>query len=488
MTQRDYANSLRIAEARAQLSETLQLDPLHAWSRHLRSGTIPESGQDCLDLAFDYARCSLLAEAIDVLAADVLLAENDGSAPMRHYARAVLLDELGKHDASAQAYAEATALPSGYVFPNRIEEMLVLETAINANPADSRAPLYLGNFHYDRRRYADAIVQWKRCIKLDPTSVAAQRNLGIAYFNVEHNPKAALTAFDHAFAADPASARILFERDQLWKRTGVVPVIRLAELLRHPDLPAQRDDLSVELASLLNHTGQPQSALSLLLNRQFQPWEGGEGLVLAQFVRASILLSQHALADNDPNRARGMLSAALDPPYSLGETYHLLASKSETLYWLGAACAADDDPAEARRVWQRGTCSSADFQQMAVAEISANTYWVAACLEALGEHEAARALFHKIHEYSVRLESQHAIIDYFATSLPTMLLFDEDLVLRNRIQALFLRAQAALGLRRPEEAEALSREVLTLDPSHTGAADVLHRLIQQAAAPAHGAH
>ena len=478
----------RDAEAQAQLSEPLQLDPLHAWSRHLLSSTIPESGQDCLDLAFDYARCGLLAEAIDVLAADVSLAQNDGSAPMRHYTRAVLLDELGEHEASAQAYAEAAALPSGYVFPNRIEEMLVLEAAINANPADARAPLYLGNFLYDRRRHADAIVQWERCTQLDPACVAAQRNLGIAYFNVEHNSEAALTAFDRAFAADPASARILFERDQLWKRTGVVPAIRLDELLRHPDLPAQRDDLSVELASLFNHTGQPQSALNLLLNRQFQPWEGGEGLVLAQFVRASILLSQQALLDNDSKGARSLLSAALDPPYSLGETYHLLASKSEPLYWLGAACAADNDPVEACRVWQLGARSSADFQQMAVAEISGNTYWVAACLEALGEHEAARALFHKIHEFSVRLESQHAYVDYFATSLPSMLLFNEDLALRNRIQALFLRAQAALGLCRPEEAEAFTREVLALYPSHTGAADLLHRLIQQAAAPAHGAH
>src|ERR1035441_4011691 len=32
-------------EAQAQLSKALQLDPFHAWSRHLLSGALPDSGQ-----------------------------------------------------------------------------------------------------------------------------------------------------------------------------------------------------------------------------------------------------------------------------------------------------------------------------------------------------------------------------------------------------------------------------------------------------------
>ena len=373
----------RDVEARAQLAEALVLDSLNAWSRHVDSGVLPESGQDRIDLAFDYARCGLLGEAIAVLEAPVPAVENNGSAPMRHYSRAVLLGELGDRDASAQAYAEAAALSAAYVFPNRIEEMLVLEAAIAENPGDARAPLYLGNFLYDRRRYDDAIVQWERAAQLDPACVAALRNLGIAYFNVQHDASAALMAFDQALAIDAHNARILYERDQLWKRTGVAPSTRLAELQRYPDLPPRRDDLSVELATLLNHAGQPQQALELLLSRQFQPWEGGEGLVLAQFVRASILLAQRALAANDPQLARRLLMVALDPPHSLGEAYHLLASQSEQLYWLGVATAAGGDAAEARRVWQRGARTSTDFQQMAVAEISTNTFWVGSCLSAM---------------------------------------------------------------------------------------------------------
>jgi tetratricopeptide (TPR) repeat protein len=476
----------RDEEAKAELGVAAALDPLNVWVRHVMAGALPESGQDRLDLAYDYARCGLMAEAIAVMEVEAPAGENDGSAAMRHYSRAALFAEIGEGEASARAYAEAAASSSAYVFPNRLDEMLVLEAAIAANPDDARAPLYLGNFLYDRRRYEEAIAQWEHAAALDPGCLAAQRGLGIAFFNVRHDAEAALAAFERAFAADRANARVLFERDQLWKRTGVAPAARLAELLRYPELPVQRDDLSVELATMFNQTGEPQRAMELLLTRQFQPWEGGEGLVLAQYVRASILLAQRTLAGGDVQRARQLMLAALDPPHSLGESYHLLANLSEPLYWLGETFAADGDREEARRVWQRGARTAADFQQMAVAEISANTYWVAACLDALGEHEEAAELFGKIREFGVRVEHERPVVDYFATSLPTMLLFDEDLILRNRIQSFFLRAQGALGLRDVEEAETLAREVLRLEPSHVGAADLLHRMEQQVAAPVRG--
>ena len=163
-------------------------------------------------------------------------------------------------------------------------------------------------------------------------------------------------------------------------------------------------------------------------------------------------------------RAR-CFGAALDPPESLGELYHLLANRSELFYWLGLAAAASGDAAEAQRIWQRGARTSVDFQQMAVSEVSANTYSVAACLDALGEREAAAVMFRRIREFASELEHRRQAVDYFATSLPAMLLFDDDLVLRNRIESLFLRAQATAGLDDLGEAETLAREVLVLDPS-----------------------
>ena len=64
-----------------------------------------------------------------------------------------------------------------------------------------------------------------------------------------------------------------------------------------------RDDLSVELMTLYNSSGCPEEALRLLLARHFQPWEGGEGTVLAQYVRANMLPAQRALTQDDAHAA-----------------------------------------------------------------------------------------------------------------------------------------------------------------------------------------
>ena len=71
--------------------------------------------------------------------------------------------------------------------------------------------------------------------------------------------------------ANPADARLLYERDQLWKRLGEAPAMRLREFERRPELVAQRDDASIELCALYNQTGQPEKALAILRARKFQP-------------------------------------------------------------------------------------------------------------------------------------------------------------------------------------------------------------------------
>jgi len=57
-------------------------------------------------------------------------------------------------------------------------------------------------------------------------------------------------------------------------------------------------------------------------------------------------------------------------------------------------------------------------------------------------------------------------IDYFATSLPNFLLFDDDPGKRNRIECLFLRGLARVGLDRPAKGAADLEQVLTMDRNH----------------------
>jgi hypothetical protein len=55
-----------------------------------------------------------------------------------------------------------------------------------------------------------------------------------------------------------------------------------------------------------------------------------------------------------------------------------------------------------------------------------------------------------------------------------MLLFEDDLSFRQETTALFLQAQAQLGLGRRLRAKSLLRLILRRDPSHALAADLLN--------------
>lgn len=462
----------RTAQAADFLQETRDLDPLDIFSRWLATGAAPRDGQLLLDLAFDLARAGFLDEALSILST-ANPDTNGGAEPVLLYLQAEILDRLDRSSEGTAVRERARLADSAYVFPSRLEELVLLTRAAHSNPDDPRASYYLGNLLYDRRRYSEAIMMWERAVALEPSFSTPWRNLGFGYFNVLHDSVRALKAFSKARAAAPGDARVLYEYDQLLKRTGHALSERLANLKDHAGLVEQRDDLSVELASLYNNLDLPRLALDLLVNRPFQPWEGGEGLVLSQYVRANVLLAWRSLQCGDPAAAVTSLVAACNPPENLSEAKHLLMNLSMIDYWLGVAHYDAGNRCEAEHHWTRAARQKGDFQQMQIQAVSENTYWSALALGRLGCEQDALKAFRSILDYSAHLETQTPKVDYFATSLPAMLLFDEDLAHRQTITARFLEAQARLGVGEEAEGLRLLEQVLAMDNAHTGAIDLL---------------
>lgn len=485
-------------EANALLEQNLALDPLDARSRHLLGWAVPGDTQVRLDLALDYAKAGFFAEALEALnqapgpqssgtrerfvlsrasvpseADEENTPPADGTAPLVSYYRAWLCERAGRPVDAARHRADAAKAAPDYCFPARLEEIALLTSALAAQPQDGRAAFYLGNLLYDRRRHREAIGLWERAVRHDPANAVAWRNLGLAYFNILQQPVRARRAYDAAFRAAPNDARLLYERDQLWKRLGESHVKRLRELERHPALVARRDDLSIELCALFNQSGQPDRALAVLRARRFQPWEGGEGQVLGQHVRTHLLLGRAVLARGDAPNAIAHFDAALDVPENLGEARHLLANASDVHFWLGEALAAAGLRGDARVHWKKAAHFSGDFQQMSVRAFSEMTYFSALAWRRLGHARKAERLLRDLLAYARQLERAPATIDYFATSLPTMLLFDDDLAARQRTTALFLTAQAQLGLGETVAARRTLKRVLQRDPNHALAQDFL---------------
>jgi hypothetical protein len=97
------------------------------------------------------------------------------------------------------------------------------------------------------------------------------------------------------------------------------------------------------------------------------------------------------------------------------------------LYLLGRALSAAGDDAGAREQWEIAARAVGDFREMSVRAYSEMSVYSALAMRALGREEEAEELLQGMLAYGEALQKQEAKIDYFATSLPTMLLFEEDL-------------------------------------------------------------
>ncbi|HVS53112.1 MAG TPA: DUF5107 domain-containing protein [Opitutaceae bacterium] len=461
----------RAAEAAALLDATLALDPLDWWARHLRREPLGCDTQTRLDLAHDFVRAGLHTEALSLLAA--IAQPEAGTAPLIGYTAAWICHAMGDARGERDWRKHARAASPDFCFPARLEELRILAWAIDRDPRDARAAFYLGNLLYDRSRRADALACWEKSARLAPDYSVVWRNLGLGTFNVRHQPAKARRAYDRAFRADPTDARLLYERDQLWQRLGAGTSVRLRELERHPQLVAARDDLALEFGYLLLQSGRADEALALVTTRKFQPWEGGEGRARGLFERTHVALGRRALAAGDAATARKHFEQAIALPENLGEARHLLANAADLYFWLGCAHAALGDKTAARSAWRQAAGAIGDFQEMRVTAFSEQTYFAARALEKLGRRAAARALWRKMLAYARGLARQPATIDYFATSLPTMILFEDDLRARQATHAQFLQALAQLGLGEMKAAREKLRGVLRRDPSHAGAAEQL---------------
>jgi tetratricopeptide (TPR) repeat protein len=156
----------------------------------------------------------------------------------------------------------------------------------------------------------------------------------------------------------------------------------------------------------------------------------------------------------------------------LSEAKHLLANQSDIHYWLGVALNLLGEKNAARKHWLAAATFKGDFQEMSVRAFSEMTFYSALSWKRLGRKAKAKKLLRDLLACAEKLAKTPAKIDYFATSLPTMLLFDDDLQSRQETSALFLQAQAHLGLGQKMKAKSLLKKILRRDPNHALAADL----------------
>ena len=248
-----------------------------------------------------------------------------------------------------------------------------------------------------------------------------------------------------AFTLDQTDARIFMELDQLYKKMGKPCEERLQNFEALPNIVAQRDDLVLEHITLLNQLGRYQEAKDLLDAHVFHPWEGGEGKVSGQYQLSRIELAKQDLSNP---RAIQLLEECLVFPHSLGEGKLYGSQDNDIYYYLGQAWQQQGNPDKAKEMWLLGTAgptepAAALYYNDAKPE---KIYFAALCYRALGQEDKARGLFYKLVNYGKQHYFDEVCMDYFAVSLPDLLVWDADLNERNRRHCESMMALGKKGL------------------------------------------
>lgn len=418
------------------------------------------------EIALDYCAAGCWQEAASLW--NIAITEG-AVTPMTYYYLGWCLVQ-GELPGTGQVFAQAAEMCPDYCFPNRLEAILALQCAMEQNPHDAKAPYYLGNLYYDKRQYDLAMEAWETSARLDDNFPTVWRNLALAYFNKKNEETKAIEYMERAFRLDTTDARILMELDQLYKRVRRPHKERLAFLRQYPDLIEQRDDLVLEEITLLNQTGEYEKAKALLDAHSFHPWEGGEGKVPAQYQLARVELAKQALTAGNNQEAIALLEECLEYPHHLGEGKLYGAQENDFYYFLGCAYENLNRKDEAVRYWEQATVgptepAAAMYYNDAKPD---KIFYQGLALLKLGRIDEANGRFHKLISYGEKHLFDKIKMDYFAVSLPDLLIWEDNLTVRNIIHCKYMMALGYWGLNQKEKSARLLKEVEKLDINHQG--------------------
>lgn len=418
------------------------------------------------EIALDYCAAGCTCEALKLWNIAI---EEGALTPMTYYYMG-WCNAATDADAAKEMFAKAETYPSDYCFPNRLEAVLALNCAMAHLPRAAKAPYYLGCLYYDKRQYDLAIKAWERSAAADDKFPTVWRNLALAAFNKQGDKDKAVRYMEKAFALDDTDARVLMELDQLYKCMRRPHAERLALLRKYGNLVAKRDDLLLEEITLLNQTEQYEEAKTKLDAHIFHPWEGGEGKVPAQYQFARVELAKKAIAEGRYADAVSLLEECLVYPHHLGEGKLYGAQDNDFYYLMGVAYDAMNQTDKARQCWLKATegptePAAALYYNDAKPD---KIFYQGMALLKLGRTGEANGRFHKLVNYGEKHLFDTVRMDYFAVSLPDLLIWEDNLQVRNEIHCKYMMALGYCGLGNKDKSARYLNEAEALDINHQG--------------------
>ncbi len=418
--------------------------------------------ENYLQVARDYGEAGMYEEAI------LVLKQCTEDKPMLKYYEAYYYGRMNRMKEAANSLETAAKISSLYCFPNKPEDIPVLNFAIHHNQSDFKAYYYLGNLFYDKKQYETAVELWEKSRKIDDSFPTVHRNLALAYYNKLNQKDKAKSSMEKAFALDTMDARVFLELDQLYKKCGMTPEERLKNYEHYKETFLQRDDLYIEYITLHNLLGRYEEAYKLTMERKFHPWEGGEGKITTQYTLSLAEMAKAAIGKEDYETAITLLNKALYYPENLGEGKLEGAKDNPVYYYLGYAKEKSGQEEEAVKYYtlaSLGDMEPAGMMYYNDQPADRILYQGLAKLK-LGQKAESNTRFYKLLDYGERHLFDKVRVEYFAVSLPDFLIFEDDLNIRNKAHCYYLIGLGNLGLGNEAKAGEAFETALKYDNNH----------------------
>lgn len=184
-----------------------------------------------------------------------------------------------------------------------------------------------------------------------------------------------------------------------------------------------------------------------------------------------LLGAKEALHLNDPHRALQFLEQCLFYPPHLGEGRLEGAQDNDFHYLIGLAYEAMGETGRAHEHWEKAI-KGPDEPVAAIYYNDARPdkiFYQGMALRKLGREAEARGRFNKLIAYGRNHIHEPQTMDYFAVSLPDLLIWEDSLDRQNVIHCLYMLALGYTGLGDTAHADRYLDRLIATDTNHQGA-------------------
>ncbi len=404
--------------------------------------------ENFINAAIDYMKAGFYADAL------YTLEFADASYPLVGYYKGYCKAKMGEDGSADVKFADSLA--TGYCFPNRLEDIAVLQFATEVCPEGANAHYYLGCLYYDKFRYADAAAEWEACVSIDATHGKTWRNLSLYYFDKANEPEKAKEALEKALEYKGDDPRLLLEYEQLLKNMNYSIDERLAVYDKYPELLAERDDCYLDKLTLICQKGEFQKAIDMAADKRFHIYEGGEGKLTKQHAWMHTLYGIELTEKGDFAHAEEIFMNGVNMPKSYGEAKTFFNQEAHIFYYLGKLYEKQGRNEEMTKAYEE-----ASIYKAAVSELS---LFRAFALREIGEKEEAKAVLDEMINVADNFIVNKDLRTYYGVGSPSPMPFEYDIEKNNLTDGHILKAFALLGYGKCDEAEETIEVARKLNP------------------------